>query len=258
MKLKKTTEQNAGKKFNEKLEKSSKIFLQLGMVLALFLCYLFLEHKTQKSKIEIGGTIELNDNFDEMSPEPFQKQKITAVVKQQRSKKLIPQADEFIKGGEEDIITTEVNPELQLIETDTLSSEEFDIDKIVELDIPETIEHDVPIKFVEKAPIYPGCEGSEEMLRSCFEKKIKRHINRNFDAELGQELGLPSGRKQIHLMFTIDKNGTVSKIKVRAPHPRLKTEAERLARILPKMTPGIQGTQPVGVSYVVPIVFLVE
>ncbi|PHO01694.1 hypothetical protein CSC82_22240 [Rhodobacteraceae bacterium 4F10] len=44
----------------------------------------------------------------------------------------------------------------------------------------------------------------------------------------------------------------------RAPHPRLKKEAERVARKIPKMKPGRQRGRAVRVGYTLPITFNVE
>ncbi len=258
MKPKKTKDYQNVKNCNEHLEKSSRVIVHLGLVLALFVCYVIIEHRTKKIKIELTHAVKFEDSFDELAPEPFQKQLAMAVEVKSLAKKRLVIHEAFVKASKEEEIIAEEKSDFKLIELGTLPSEDFNIDGISVIDIPEEIEHDVPIKFVEKAPVYPGCEGTEEMLKACLAKKITRHINKNFNAGLGQELGLVSGRKQIYLMFTIDKTGGVSKIKVRGPHPQLEKEAERLAKLLPKMTPGIQGTQPVGVSYVVPIAFHVE
>jgi protein TonB len=47
-------------------------------------------------------------------------------------------------------------------------------------------------------------------------------------------------------------------VRARAPHPRLEQEAIDVVKALPKMTPGMQRGQPVGVLYALPILFQVE
>ena len=56
----------------------------------------------------------------------------------------------------------------------------------------------------------------------------------------------------------IDKEGNVVDVNARAPHPKLKEEAERLAKMLPKMVPGRQRGKPVGMKYTLPISFTLE
>ena len=56
-------------------------------------------------------------------------------------------------------------------------------------------------------------------------------------------------------MFTIDEHGSIQEVMARAPHPRLQTEATRVVKTLPKMTPGKQRGRPVRVKYSLPITF---
>ena len=92
-----------------------------------------------------------------------------------------------------------------------------------------------------------------------MEQRLKRkHIQRNFNAELANELGLSPGKKRIYVQFKIDKDGSITNVVARAPHPRLKKEAERVARKIPKMKPGRQRGRAVRVGYTLPITFNVE
>jgi protein TonB len=74
---------------------------------------------------------------------------------------------------------------------------------------------------------------------------------------LAQDLGLTEGMKRISVQFIIDKNGMVTNIKARAPHPRLQKEAIRIIKLLPKMSPGRQRNKAVNVRYNLPIGFRV-
>ena len=87
---------------------------------------------------------------------------------------------------------------------------------------------------------------------------MRKHVQRYFDAELANELGLAPGKKRIFVQFKIDKDGSITSVNARAPHPRLKKEAERIAKKLPKMVPGRQRGKPVRVGYTLPITFNVE
>ena len=87
--------------------------------------------------------------------------------------------------------------------------------------------------------------------------KISRFVNRKFNTNLAEELNLKSNQK-IFAQFTIDKNGTVSDILVKAPHKALEKEAIRVVQQLPHMTPGKQQNKPVSVKYTLPISFNIK
>lgn len=112
---------------------------------------------------------------------------------------------------------------------------------------------------IEKVPIYPGCEGLEdnESLKKCMFRNIYEHISENFDISFAGELGLV-GKQRIEVSFTINKRGYITDIKAKGPHPRLEEEALRIMQSFPQMIPGEQKGEPVGVMYLLPIVFEVE
>ena len=89
-------------------------------------------------------------------------------------------------------------------------------------------------------------------------EKIQKHVNKKFNTRIAEEVGLEEGVKRINVLFTIDENGNVTGIQSRAPHPKLQKEAERVVRLLPKMTPGKQRNQNVKVKYTLPIIFRVD
>jgi hypothetical protein len=117
---------------------------------------------------------------------------------------------------------------------------------------------DVPFAVIENVPIFPGCgnEINNEAKKKCTSQKISEIVNQNFNTRLGNDLGLSSINRVI-VQFRIDHNGNIRDIKSRAPHPALEEEAERVVKLLPKMTPGKQRGRPVGVLYSLPIVFQV-
>ena len=88
-------------------------------------------------------------------------------------------------------------------------------------------------------------------------EKISKFVNRKFNTDLAGDLGL-SGRQRISVFFKIDKNGNVTGVRSRAPHPRLEQEAARVINALPKMKPGKQRGKAVIVPYSLPIVFQVQ
>src|SRR5690554_6353115 len=115
----------------------------------------------------------------------------------------------------------------------------------------------VPYAVIQKVPTYPGCTGDNEALKECMSTKIAEAINANFNTDIAGALNL-SGRQRITVQFKIDKTGTVTDIRARAPQPELEAEAIRVVNLLPKMTPGEHNGEQVGVLYTLPIIFEAE
>ena len=85
-------------------------------------------------------------------------------------------------------------------------------------------------------------------------QKISALVNSNFNVGLGKQLNL-TGTNRIFASFKIDKNGFVTNLKTRSPHPDLDAEAQRVISLLPKMKPGVHNGKEVGVLYSLPITF---
>lgn len=113
----------------------------------------------------------------------------------------------------------------------------------------------VPFAVVEEVPIYPGCEkGSNAQKRRCTSKAIQEFVQRNFNTSIGLGLNL-RGRQRISVFFRINKDGNITNIQSRGPHPLIEQEAERVIGSLPKMIPGKQRGRLVTVPYSLPIIF---
>jgi len=87
---------------------------------------------------------------------------------------------------------------------------------------------------------------------------MKQFVQRNFDIELANEIGLRSGKHKIFTQFVIDDEGNVVDIKVRTAYKALEKEASRIIKKLPKFKPGKQNTKTVKVRYNLPIAFSIE
>ncbi len=241
------------------LEKFSTIFTQLGLVLVLFVVFVSFEHES-KVKEDVACTLPLmkTEIVLDLNNTPMLVKKEVVEVKKEIPKKevVLEKEIEVIKKEEkkiiEEVIIKPTDPEEKTDFIESLKTEE-EGEEIKKEDEPVTM------KSVQKAPVFKGCEGlSERENRACFEKKMKRLILRNFDTELANELGLRSGKKRISTQFVIDKNGFVTDIQIRAPHPRLEKEANRIIKKIPKFKPGYQNNEPAKVRYTLPISFLVE
>ena len=230
------------------LRKRSVLFLQLGLILALGVSYFAIEKKTYEKgdgKYDLASVddddeeipiVELNTPPPPPPPPP-------------------PPAPEIIE-----VVEDEEEIEETIIES-TETTQDEEIVEVEEVEVVEEEEEiaDVPFAVIENVPIFPGCESKKNNAdrKACMSSKVSKLVNKKFNTELGADLGL-SGVNRIFVSFKIDKNGNITNIRSRAPHPRLEQEAERVIKLLPKMTPGKQRGQPVGVLYSLPITFKVE
>lgn len=234
------------------LENYSKIFIQLGLVLSLFVTYEFMQMKSYPRPVQelVGALVSVED-----SEQIVEFKKIEAVTKK-TAKVLVP--DKILK------VDNEIDVEETIIESSETDESEGiivveSVEKIVEVEEVEEVVEDVPFMIIENVPVFPGCTGNNLELRNCFSDQISKFVLKRFNPELAQDLGLTSGSIQrIFVLFTINKNGDIVDIKARAPHKRLQSEAIRVVNMLPKMTPGKQRGKPVGVKYALPILFKIE
>ncbi len=239
---------NIKKHPNANLENYSKLFAQLGLVLSLLIVYVLIQNKTFEKEIAILIDTGQKEAFD---PEQNIEYEIEPKIKQPLPKQVIL-VDIQKKDDDADIIETT----FQDIDPDKPIEAPIFID--VDPDDGDNIIDDVPFAIIEDVPVYPGCKGNKEQLRNCLQEKITKHIYRKFNSGLASDLGLTPGIKRIFVLFKIDRNGNVTNIQARAPHKKLKEEAIRIVKLLPKMEPGMQRKIPVGVKYSLPIAFKVE
>tara|TARA_B110000881_G_scaffold204671_1_gene206446 strand:- start:184 stop:930 length:747 start_codon:yes stop_codon:yes gene_type:complete len=246
---------NLKKDPTKQLEKFSTVFMQLGLVLVLFVVYTLFEYESEQVQYAINdpGEVELVYIPEDIQNVIFQKEvKVTPKIKLV-TPKLIDLID-LTKG--EDTVEETPFPD-ELIDDEPTVLDIDNVEFIVPTEAPEP--DTVPYMLIEDAPIFKGCEGlSKEANKKCFEKSIARFFIKNFDEDLAQELGLRSGKHKIHSQFIIDKSGDVAVVFVKAPHKQLEKEAKRIMNKLPQFTPGKQRRKPVKVKYTLPITFHVQ
>jgi len=229
------------------LEIYTKLFMQLGLVLALLIVYLAIEKKSYDRVIADLGPASYNVQDEEQTIE------IEQVKPPEQQAPPPPTPDKI------EIVEDEKEVEETVIKsTESNQDEAIEVKKIVEVNMDEDIMEDVPFAIIEDVPVYPGCKGSKAELKECLQEKIAKHVNSKFNADLASDLGLTPGIKKIFVMFKIDKTGNITDVQARAPHKRLEAEAIRVVESLPKMIPGKQRGRPVGVKYSLPIAFKVE
>ena len=231
---------------NVDVTRNSRLYLALGLILMLFITYQAINHKTyEKESIDIGQ-LNLDEELVEEIP-------ITQQLATPPPPPPPPAAPEVIE-----VVEDEQEVEETVIESSETDMEE-EIVEVEEVEVEEVEEDiEVPFAVIENVPVYPGCEkGNNAKKKACMSEKISKFVQKKFNTELAGELGL-TGRQRINVIFKIDKNGNITGIRSRAPHPRLEKEAARVIGMLPKMKPGKQRGKAVIVPYSLPIVFQVQ
>lgn len=240
MESKKSTKANVGR--------NSSLYFAIGLALMLFLTNYAINYKSyDKSDIDIGS-LNLQDEFEEEIPITEQLQTPPPPPPPP------PAAPEVIEIVEDE---AEV-PETVIESTETDQKEKIvEVQQVEVAEVEEDIE--VPFAVIENVPVYPGCENEKtnEAKKNCMSEEITKFIGKKFNTELASELGL-TGRQRINVIFKIDKTGSITGVRARAPHPGLEKEAARVVNLLPKMKPGKQRGKAVTVPYSLPIVFQVQ
>lgn len=175
--------------------------------------------------------------------------------------KIVEVSEAIMKKG---TLTPEEEKALKFLATDAKPGDKVYQSVQEFLDDPDSIEYvtevehqdAVPFLIIEKAPIYPGCEGlsNNDALKRCMSTALSTRIIKEFDVSVADNMGL-KGVQQIYVQFKIDANGNVQDVKSRAPNEVLKAEALRVINDLPQMIPGAHNGQAVAVLYSLPIKF---
>ena len=224
------------------LTKNSNLYFAIGLAVILFISWRAIEWKTYDKSGYGYEALNIDDDDDEDVP-------ITEQIKTPPPPPPPPPAPEIIEVVEDE----------EEIEETIIESTETDQEEIVEIvEVEEEFEDvDVPFAVIEDVPIYPGCERvAKSKRRDCFQEQINKHIRKNFRyPEIAQEMGI-QGR--VYVNFVIDKDGSITSIRMRGPDKNLEKEAERIIAKLPRMTPGKQRGRAVRVPFSIPITFRLQ
>lgn len=246
---------NEKKHPRKQLEKYSNIFMQLSLVFVLFVVYQIIEFESIQKETAIYLP-EYTDEYVyvlETNLLNFKKEE----KKIQKPVKPKPVFLDLIEAKkDDDLLIKEI-----VIDSQPIDKIEESISAALNDYIPETpvIIDDVDFIIIEDAPIYKGCEGlSKEDNKKCFVKSIQKFVIKRFNVDLAQDLGLRTGTYKIFAQFVISKKGNVKDIIIKAPHPKLEKEVNRIVKNMPQFTPGMQRKVPVNVKFTLPVSFKVE
>ncbi len=179
--------------------------------------------------------------------------KAEPIIDEKPIKKVNPDRVRIIEKEVSKDVVIETDPEPKIIQTDTPI-------KVMPVPTPVPID-DKTYTFmgVERVPVFPGCEflKDNDQRKDCLSSEIGKLVSKRFNTNLAESLGL-NGNQRIYASFVINKNGQVSNVQVRAPHPKLETEAKRVINMIPKMIPASQNNKEVDVLFNLPIIFNVH
>jgi protein TonB len=242
-------------KHDVNLQKNATLYFQMGLILCLLAVYSLLEMKFESKDYVILQPPPIED-FDEIDIKNFKEYR-------DEMKTIEPIKNVQKLGAKNPVIKPDDTPNIDaithVISEPTITNTPVDpgsikVDKIIDEDFEI-----FSIIDVEKVPIYPGCESAsnnKERIK-CMSDKLSKLVQKKFNTDLASGFGL-SGTQKIDVAFRIDKQGHITDIKARAPHPQLEKEAFRIAEKIPTMKPGLQRNKPVSVMYNLPIVFKVQ
>ena len=224
------------KKKSERADLQNKkvLFMEIGCIIALALVYFGFEYTSEEVR-----TVVLDDNsviteIEDLIPITFETPPPPPAAPK------IPVLSDQIDIVDDDI---EIDDNMFLkLEDDPGSGVEIMdyievIDEVVE-------EEEIPFMLVEEKPTFQKGDANN------FSKWVNQRL---VYPEIAKENGV-QGR--ITLQFTIDKDGSLTKVKVlRGVDPSLDKEAVRVVSMSPKWEPGRQRDRAVPVTYTFPVIF---
>jgi len=216
------------------LETKRMLFVQFGLVIALFLVFVAFEYKSYDERKIETGTREAIDIVEEIIP--VTEQKVQAPPPPP------PTVTTVINIVEDEVeVATE-------IEIDAEATQKTEIAEYVPIQMEEEVEvkEDHIFTIVEADAEYPGGEKA----RMEFLSKNIRYPT------MARESGI-QGR--VHVTFVVEKDGSVTDVVVtRGIGGGCDEEAVRVVRLMPKWIPGKQRNKPVRVQFNLPIKFTLQ
>lgn len=246
-----TSEVRQSHKRDANLQKNSTLYFQIGLILCLLGTFALLEMQFEGKDYVIDRPT-IDDELIEYAMNPVKEH-----IDEIKHDKELPKTQIIV----DEVIPIENDTPDKLLPT--LITEPTPSPKHIANidDIPNAvpIEENISVALVQFVPIYPGCEKYKKNSKrvKCLNEKIGKLVQRKFDTGIASDHGL-TGEQIIYVQFKVNKEGNITEIQTRAPHPKLREEAERTVNKIPQMQPGKMGNKPVNVIYTLPIKFKVE
>ena len=216
------------------LEKDKVIYVLMGLIFVLSLCYVALEWTEREVT-----------KYEETNTDLFFEEEIEI---QQTSQETPPPPPPPAVQEVEVLNVVEDNVETESIEVNTEDDKEVEVVIAAPVEAPvEEEEEEVVFVIVESMPEFPG---GQQALFKYLSDNIKYPV-------IAKENGI-QGR--VICQFTVNKDGSIVDIEVvrSGGDPSLDKEAVRVIKSMPKWKPGKQRGKPVRVKYTVPVSFKLQ
>jgi protein TonB len=216
------------------LESKKTIFMQIGLVVGLALVFIAFEWSTTEKNVNEG--LRLNDEVME--------EEIIPITRQEEVKPPPPPPPPKVTDVL-NIVDNDVELDEELVIEDTEATQDSEVD-FSNLESEEEGTDDNIFVHVEDMPEFPG--GQQAMM--AFLARSIEYPN------ISKENGI-QGR--VYAKFVVNKDGSITHAEIsRGVHPSLDQEALRVVRSMPAWKPGSQRNEPVRVSVVIPINFVLQ
>ena len=224
------------KKKSERADLQNKkvLFMEIGCIIALALVYFGFEYTSEEVRTAVLDDNDVITEIEDLIPITFDTPPPPPAAPK------IPVLSDQIDIVDDEI---EIDDNMFLkLEDDPGSGVEI-MDYIEVID-EEVEEEEIPFMLVEEKPTFQKGDANQ------FSKWVNQRL---VYPEIAKENGV-QGR--VTLQFTIDKDGTLTKVKVvRGVDPSLDKEAVRVVSMSPKWEPGRQRDRAVPVTYTFPVIF---
>ena len=105
---------------------------------------------------------------------------------------------------------------------------------------------------IEKAPVYPGCEGLDaKQTEKCFFQKLRHDVITNF--KVPERAISENYRGKVNVIFLVDNTGKISVLHVSAIYQELEQEVKRVFADLPAVIPATYNGRNIEKQYLFPI-----
>ncbi|MBZ9728289.1 energy transducer TonB [Salegentibacter sp. JZCK2] len=102
----------------------------------------------------------------------------------------------------------------------------------------------------EKAPVWPGCESSEDQ-KTCFNQKLMEHVKNNYKYPRNEKGEFIRGK--VVVKMHIDEAGKTVVTSVKGDQKPVIAAVENMLKKMPDMKPGTRGGKPTKISYTLPL-----
>lgn len=224
------------KKKSERADLQNKkvLFMEIGCIIALALVYFGFEYTSEEVRTAVLDDNNVITEIEDLIPITFETPPPPPAAPK------IPVLSDQIDIVDDEI---EIDDNMFLKHEDDPGSGVEIMDYIEVID-EEVEEEEIPFMLVEEKPTFQKGDANQ------FSKWVNQRL---VYPEIAKENGV-QGR--VTLQFTIDKDGTLTKVKVvRGVDPSLDKEAVRVVSMSPKWEPGRQRDRAVPVTYTFPVIF---